>query len=80
MKQGDGGDIGINGSISLACSLLRAGLVDELRLVVAPTLAGRGRRLFDDDAPMHRLELGEVERTSPGSLLLTYRRRRTVRA
>ncbi len=63
------------GSISLAGSLLRAGFVDELRLVVAPTLAGRGRRLFDDDAPMHRLELSEVERTSAGSLFLTYRRR-----
>jgi dihydrofolate reductase len=65
----------IHGSISLAGSLLTAGLVDELRLVVAPTLAGRGRRLFDDDAPMHRLELGDVERSSAGSLFLTYRRR-----
>jgi len=75
MKQGAGRDIGIHGSISLAGSLLRAGLVDELRLVVAPTLAGRGRRLFDDDAPMHRLVLDEVERTPAGSLFLTYRRR-----
>lgn len=75
MKHADGGDIGIHGSISLAGSLLRAGLVDELRLVVAPTLAGRGRRLFDDDAPPHRLELGAVERTPAGSLFLTYRRR-----
>jgi dihydrofolate reductase len=65
----------IHGSISLAGSLLTAGLVDEMRLVVAPTLAGRGRRLFDDDAPMHRLELGDVERSSAGSLFLTYRRR-----
>jgi dihydrofolate reductase len=73
IKQRDGGDIGIHDSISLADSLLRAGLVDELRLVVAPTIASRGRRLFDDDAPMHRLELGEVERTSAGSLFLTYR-------
>ncbi len=32
-----GGDIGVHGSIELARSLLRAGLVDELRLVVAPS-------------------------------------------
>src|SRR5690606_31028885 len=49
MKHGTGGDIGIHGSIELARSLVHAGLVDELRLVVAPALAGHGRRLFDGD-------------------------------
>jgi dihydrofolate reductase len=45
LREGDGGDIGIHGSIALTRSLLRAGLVDKLRLVVAPTVAGRGLRL-----------------------------------
>jgi dihydrofolate reductase len=38
LKQQPGGDIGVHGSVELAGSLLRARLVDELRLVVAPAL------------------------------------------
>lgn len=73
LKQAPGADIGIHGSIELARSLLRAGLVDELRLVVAPTIAGSGRRLFDGDGAQSRLELLDVERTASGTLLLGYR-------
>lgn len=36
LKRRDGGDIGVHGSIALAQFLLRADLVDELHLVVAP--------------------------------------------
>jgi dihydrofolate reductase len=74
LKQGTGGDIGIHGSISLAQSLLRARLVDELRLVIAPTIAGRGRRLFADDEGRADLELVDVERSDRGTLFLGYRR------
>jgi dihydrofolate reductase len=73
LKQRPGGDIGIHGSIQLARSLLRARLVDELRLVVAPAVAGRGRRLFDGDDDLQRLELLDLERSSSGALLLGYR-------
>ena len=42
----------IPGSISVVQQLLAAGLVDELRLLVHPVAARKGRRLFDDgDAP-----------------------------
>ena len=75
LKKGAGGDIGVHGSITLARSLLRAGLVDELRLVVAPTLAGRGRRLFEDD-DLRRLDLVDASPTPTGALLLGYRPRR----
>jgi dihydrofolate reductase len=68
-----GGDIGIHGSIALAQSLLRARLVDELRLVIAPVVAGRGRRLFDGDDDLQRLELLEITRTPNGTLFLAYR-------
>ena len=47
LKNRAGGDIGVHASISVAQALLAAGVVDELRLVIAPTIAGRGRRLFD---------------------------------
>jgi dihydrofolate reductase len=44
----------IPGSISVVQQLLAAGLVDELRLLVHPVAARKGRKLFDDgDAPYH---------------------------
>jgi len=73
LKRQDGGDIGIHGSISLAQSLLKAGLVDELRLVVTPTLAHQGRKLFDHEDVLRRLTLLDAESTSSGHLLLGYR-------
>ena len=74
LKGESGADIGIHGSISLAQSLLGAGLIDELRLVIAPTLAGGGRRLFTDGVDPERLELEAVDRSEAGTLFVTYRR------
>ena len=74
LKRTPGRDIGIHGSITLAQSLPRARLVDELRLVVAPAVAGRGRRLFADDDALDRLELCGVERGAGGNVYLGYRR------
>ena len=74
LKAEPGGDIGIHGSLALAQSLLREGLVDELRLVVSPSLAGRGRRLFEDSGALRTFELVDVAR-SGGCLLLGYRAR-----
>ena len=45
MKQQSGADIGVHVSIAPLQSLLAGGLADELRLVVAPALQGRSRRL-----------------------------------
>jgi dihydrofolate reductase len=52
----------IPGSISVVQQLLAEGLVDELRLLVHPVAARKGRRLFDDgDAPYHlRMVSAEV--------------------
>jgi dihydrofolate reductase len=75
LKAQRGGDIGIHGSLTLARSLLAEDLVDELRLVVAPSLAGHGKRLFGDDTSLHRFELLDAQR-SGGCLLLHYRARR----
>jgi dihydrofolate reductase len=72
LKARDGADIGVHGSTTLARALLRAGLVDRLELVVAPTIAGQGRRLFADD-DLRRLDLRHVARTPSGILLLGYR-------
>ncbi|MGN6611646.1 MAG: dihydrofolate reductase family protein [Angustibacter sp.] len=72
LKAQPGGDIGVHGSISVTRSLLSAGLVDELRLVVSPTIVGSGQRLLDD-LPSTRLET-VLSATSPsGHLLVEYR-------
>jgi dihydrofolate reductase len=76
LKRQTGGDIGIHGSLTLARALLREQLVDELRLVVSPSLAGRGRRLFDDTGDLQRFSLVSADR-SGGCLLLNYRRHGT---
>ncbi len=46
LKDTDGGDIVVTGSITLCHALLVAGLVDELRLFTYPVVQGEGRRLF----------------------------------
>jgi dihydrofolate reductase len=74
LKRDEGGDIGIHGSLSVARALLADDLVDELRLVIAPSLAGHGKRLFDGDFGLQRFELISFDR-SGGCLLLHYRRR-----
>lgn len=48
LKDGPGGSILVNGSIRLSQTLLDAGLVDELHLLIHPIVVGRGRRLFPD--------------------------------
>lgn len=72
LKAGDGGDIGVHGSISLTQSLLVAGLIDEVRLLVAPRVVGGGRRLFEDDVA-HSLELVQCLGSPSGSLLVHYK-------
>ena len=63
----------IHGSIELTRSLLQARLVDELRLVVAPAVAGQGRTVFDGIDATQPLELLDVERSPLGTLFLAYR-------
>jgi dihydrofolate reductase len=72
LKQQRGGDVGVHASISVAQALLAAGLVDELRLVIAPAIAGRGRRLLDGLPPI-RLESIRSDVSPTGHLLVDYR-------
>jgi dihydrofolate reductase len=59
LKREFDGDVLVAGSIRLVRALLEQGLVDELRLMVFPTVLGAGKRLFGDtDAPI-RLRLTE---------------------
>jgi dihydrofolate reductase len=73
LKARPGGDIGVHGSIQLAQSLLAAGLVDELQLVLGPAFGFSGRRLFPHSDDVRRLELLSVLPTPSGSVALAYR-------
>lgn len=62
----------VPGSISVIQQLLAAGLVDELRLLVHPVAARKGRRLFDDgDAPYH-LKVAATEVFPTGVIRVIY--------
>ena len=74
LKSQPGGDIGVHGSITLARALLAADLIDRLELVIVPTLAGSGRRLFGDRAEPTRLALTTSESSSTGCVFLSYER------
>jgi len=73
LKQTDGGDIGVHASVALARSLIDAGLVDDLRLVIPPVIAGHGERLFGDGGDLRSYELVGDERSAKGTLFLHYR-------
>jgi dihydrofolate reductase len=51
LKNSSGGDIGVHASISVA-QAFAADAIDEVRLTVAPAIAGRGRRLLDGLPPI----------------------------
>ncbi len=72
LKQQRGGDVGVHGSISVAQALLAADVVDELKLVIGPMIAGRGRRLLDG-LPSIQLELIQSEISPTGYLIVDYR-------
>jgi len=72
LKRQPGGDIGVHASISVAQALLAAGVVDELRTVIAPRIAGNGRRLLDGLSSI-QLALLQCEVSPTGYLLADYR-------
>jgi len=72
LKHTLGGDIGVHASISVARALLAADAVDQLRIVIAPAIAGQGRKLLDGLAPI-RLELIRCATSPKGYLLADYR-------
>ena len=63
LKEGDGGPIYVQGSMALTQSLLKEGLVDEVRLMVFPVILGSGRGPFPTDA-VDKVGLSLVESTT----------------
>jgi dihydrofolate reductase len=65
LKDETDGVILVAGSGTLVKTLLEANLVDELRLMVFPTILGRGRRLFPDGIDRLKLKLTESRTVGP---------------
>ncbi|HEV7276883.1 MAG TPA: dihydrofolate reductase family protein [Devosiaceae bacterium] len=72
IKAGASGDVLIFGSGSIVQQLMPAGLIDEFRLMVYPTVLGRGIRLFPAGVDA-RLQLVESRQFGDGIVLLRYR-------
>jgi dihydrofolate reductase len=67
LKREPGRELQIHGSARLGYSLLNAGLVDEVRLAIAPVVLGSGRRLFQEGGTPVGMRLLRNE-TTPGGL------------
>jgi dihydrofolate reductase len=75
LKDDTKGVILVAGSGTLVRTLLEADLVDELRLMVFPTILGRGKRLFPDSIDRLRLKLAESKTVgSDGIQIQIYQR------
>jgi dihydrofolate reductase len=72
LKRPPGKDIAILGSGTLVRSLLKDGLLDELRLMVHPVVLGGGKRLFEEGGDQKGLKLVDSKTFSTGVLYLTY--------
>jgi dihydrofolate reductase len=62
----------IPGSISVVQQLLTAGLVDELRLLVHPVAARKGRKLFDEGGAPYHLKVTATEVYPTGVIRVIY--------
>jgi dihydrofolate reductase len=69
LKATEGRELQVHGSTTLAWSLLAAGLVDRIRLVVAPVVVGSGRRFFPLTGPVGGWRTVTSQVTSAGAVL-----------
>jgi dihydrofolate reductase len=72
IKKEDGGYILVQGSSSLVKPLIEAGLVDELKLLITPSIVGNGERLFLDDVHCN-LQFMDFKQFEKNVVLLSYK-------
>lgn len=80
LKKGGGPNLLIQGSSRLTHSLLSADLVDEITVMIAPVLLGKGKRLFDHGTRPGGLELVDHAVSSTGVMIGRYIRKGDVRS
>lgn len=69
-----GSDVRVGGGVSTAREFLRAGLVDELHVMIAPILLGRGTRLWDDLRGLELTHTVTSEVAESGTIHVTFTR------
>ncbi|MBA2673338.1 dihydrofolate reductase family protein [Ramlibacter sp.] len=72
LKKQPGKGIYLVGGARTTSSLIDAGLVDELRLIVHPLIAGQGKALFGPDQCRRPLALQKVQQLQGGLVGLVY--------
>jgi dihydrofolate reductase len=73
LRKQPGQAVYVVGGPGLVTSLINAGLLDELRLIVHPVVAGGGMSLFGGIAERQALEFVSAEPMGSGRVNLTYR-------
>jgi dihydrofolate reductase len=69
-----GADVRVGGGSSTARGFLRAGLVDDLHLMIAPVVLGRGDRLWDDLRGLELTHKVTTEVAESGTTHVTFAR------
>ena len=72
LKEQPGRDIYLVGGARTTASLIEAGLVDELRLIAYPLIAGEGKSLFATVKDRRELELRNVQQLPGGRVSMIY--------
>ena len=73
LHETEGRDLVVMGSATLVRTLLREGLVDELRLMIEPVILGGGKSIFPDDGSLQTLELVSTITSGTGVHVAVYR-------
>jgi dihydrofolate reductase len=79
LKAENGPDLQVHGSANFLQSLIGAGLVDEHSIWIFPVVLGHGKRLFENSAPAHALELAESKTSGTGVIMNIYRPKGAVK-
>ena len=72
LKAADGPEIQIYGSSNFLQTLFAADLIDEYLIWTYPVVLGRGRRLFEEGAPVRAMRLVESEQSATGVVTSRY--------
>ena len=74
LRDRPGGDIYVYGSVSVVRTLLAAGLIDELVLMIEPITLGGGKTLFPHDGETREFKLSSARSAGTGVQVCRYQR------
>lgn len=74
MKEQPGKDLWLYGGADLITSFMNLGLIDEFLLAIHPVILGKGKPLFSNVEQRMNLQLGKIETSPSGVMLVSYLR------